>query len=207
MPLVPAAAPTGLQALAQAAAWNNQRLRAYRWVETITVTVGGRRLPPRQALCWYAAAGTIARLPIGATQVEPAAGPLPKRKIAEVTAEIEAARELGARYLPIRPEELARALQTRPVQFQRDGVNDEQVVVTGYEKPGDQLQLSLEPVTKRLRHITVSTYLATPAEPMLAAVQFATLGDGTRYPSVTTLEAPSRQLSIRIDNTDFSLAR
>jgi len=205
--MLPSVPPQGLQALAQFAAWNNQRLRAYRWVETVTVTVGGRPLPARQALCWYAADGTIARLPIAAPQAEPTGGQLQKSRVAEVAAEIEAARELSARYLPIRPDELVRALQTRPVQFQRDGVNDEQVLLTDYEKRGDQLRLSLDPVSRQLRNITVSTYFATPAEPLLGAVQFATLVDGTRYPSVTTLEAPSKQLSIRIDNAGFSLVR
>src|SRR5262249_10255487 len=115
-----------------------------------------------------------------------------------------AARELSARYLPIRPEELARALQTSPVQFQRDGVNDEQVLVKNYEKHGDQLQLNLDPVTRQLRSISVTTYFSTATEPLLAAVQFSTLEDGTRFPRFTTLEAPSKQLSITIANADFS---
>jgi len=204
VPMPPPAALQGLQALAQAAAWNNQRLRSYRWVETTTVTVGGRRQPPRQALCWYAPDGRIERLPIGAPQAEPTGGPLLKSKVAEVTAEIDAAHELTARYLPLRPDELVRALQTRPVQFQRDGINDEQILVKDYEKRGDQLQLSLDPVTRQLRRISVSSYFATAAEPLLAAVQFATLEDGTRYPGVTTLEAPSKQLSITIVNAGFT---
>ena len=67
--------------------------------------------------------------------------------------------------------------------------------------------LGIEPVSKRLRNIEVNTYFATPGEPLLASVQFATLEDGTKYPRVTTLEAPSKQLSIRIENAGFSLAR
>jgi hypothetical protein len=208
MPAVPPAPPQGLQALVQSAASNNQRLRAYRWVETTTISVGGRLQPPLQAICWYAADGTISRLPIGPTRAEPPGGlaghSVLKSKIAEVKAEIGAARELNARYLPIRPDELGRALQTRRVEFQRDSVNDEYVLIMDYEKPGDQLRLNLDPVTKQLRSIAVGTYFASPAEPMQAAVQFATLEDGTRYPRVTTLEAPSKQLSIRIDNAGFS---
>ena len=207
VPMLPAAPAQGLQAVAQSAAWNNQRLHAYRWVETVTVTVGGRQQPPRQALCWYAADGTITRLQISAPQAEPTGGPLRKSKIAEVAAEIDAARELNARYLPIRPDELVRALQIRRVQYQRDGFNDEQVLVMDYEKPGDQLRFSLDPVSRLLRAITVSTYFVTPADPMSTTVQFATLVDGTRYPSVTILEAPSKQLSIRIDNAGYSLVR
>ena len=210
VPAMPSAPSQGLQALAQSAAFNNQRLHAYRWLETTTISVGGRPQPPRQALCWYAADGTISRLPIGTTRAAPSRGPLRQAivnsKIAEVKAEIDAARELNARYLPIRSDQLARALQTRRVQFQRDGINDEQVLIMDYEKPGDQLRLNIDQSTKQLHSIAVSTYFATPAESMQASVQFATLADGTRYPSVTTLEAPSKQLSIRIDNAGFSPA-
>jgi len=209
-PAMPPAPPPALQSIVQSAALNNQRLHAYRWVEAATISVGGRPQPPRQALCWYAADGTISRLAIGQTQAEPSGGPLRqaivKSKIAEVTAEIGAARELNARYLPIRPDELARALQAHRVQFQRDGVSDEQILIMDYEKPGDQLRLNLDPATKQLRSIAVSTYFATPADSMQVSVQFATLADGTRYPRVTTLEAPSKQLSMRIDNTGFSPA-
>src|SRR5262249_33280201 len=46
MTAMPPAPPQGLQALAQSAALNNQRLHAYRWVETTTISVGGRVQPP-----------------------------------------------------------------------------------------------------------------------------------------------------------------
>ena len=210
IPAVPPAPPPGLQSLAQAAALNNERLHAYHWIETTTITVAGSLEPPRQSLCWYAAGGTASRVPVGQPPAAPSGGPLRqalmKSKLAQISAEIGEARELNARYFPIRPGELAQALQTRRIQFQRDTVGDESVIVMDFEKPGDQLRLDLDAVTKQLRSLSVSTYFSTPTEPMQASVQFAALEDGTRYPHVTVLQAPSRQISIRIEDSGFSRA-
>jgi hypothetical protein len=211
-PTAPSALPLRIQALQQAEIQNEQRLHTYQWIESTTVTMNGSPKPPKQALCRYTAEGALAKIPLGPQQPapQPSGGPLRRhmmeKKIEEVQEDGAEVRGLVALYLPMRPTGLSQAFETRRVDFEHAGASADTLVISDYVKPGDQLTMELDPLTMRLRRITVRTYFSSPREVLTASVDFAALWDGTTYPSVTTISAPSKKLAITTANSNFTRA-
>jgi hypothetical protein len=50
----------------------------------------------------------------------------------------------------------------------------------------------------------VKRFLDTPDDPLTITLQFARLEDGTTYASITTIEVPSKKISITTLSSDFS---
>jgi hypothetical protein len=211
-PTAPTAFPDKIQALQQAAFQNEERLHGYQWVESTTVTMNGSPKPPKQSLCRYTPEGTVAKIPLGPQQQapQPSGGPLRRhmmeKKIEEVQEDSAEVRSLTALYLPLRLTSLKQAFETRRADFEHGGASANTLVTNDYVKPGDQLVLELNPVTMQLRRITVRTYFSSPREVLTASVDFSALWDGTTYPSVTTVNAPSKKLAITTVNSNFTRA-
>jgi hypothetical protein len=127
-----------------------------------------------------------------------------EKKIAEVQQAMAETTRLTAMYLPMNPDAFKQALQTRRVDFEHDGTRGSALVINDYAKPGDQLILTLDMATMRIRQIAVNTYFASSKEMMTATVQFTVLEDGTTYPSRTAIEAPSKHLSITTESSNFT---
>jgi hypothetical protein len=209
------APPQGLQekvqAMQQAASQNEQRLHRYQWIETTTITLNGRAKPARQAICKYGPSGNIIKTPIGTPEKPPqvAGGPLraqiEERRIMQAEQELAAVKELTAMYLPLNPMVLRQALHSRRVDLEHPPSGDNALVINDYAKPGDRLSLELNTQTLQLRGIAVRSYFTSNGDTYQATVQFAILGDGTVYPSSTTIEAPLKRLSITTVNSSFSI--
>jgi hypothetical protein len=209
-PAAPTPFPQRMQTLQQAAIQNEERLHTYQWIESTTVTMSGSPKPPKQSLCRYTAEGTLAKTPLGPQQQapRPSGGPLRRhmieKKIEEVQEEGAEVRSLVALYLPMRPAGLKQAFEKGRVDFELSEAVGNTVVINDYVKPGDQVALELDPVTMRLRRITVRTYFSSPREVLMASVDFSTLLDGTTYPSLTSIDAPSKRIAITTVNSNFS---
>jgi hypothetical protein len=209
-PAAPETPQQKVQRLQQAAAQNEQKLRQYQWIETTTVTMNGTRRPPKQSICRYNPYGTLVKTPIGAQDGPPSlsGGPLRRhimeKKIEEAEQELVATRELTSLYLPLNPGTLEQSLQSRRIDLEHEPTGDNSLVINDYVKSGDRLILDLDTATLELRRITVRSYYGSPADPFTAAVQFSMLGDGTTYPSVTTIDAPAKKLSITTVSSSFS---
>jgi hypothetical protein len=95
-PAVPESLQQKTQAIQQAAAQNEQKLRQYQWIETTTVTMKGTARPPKQSICRYSPYGTLVKTSIGAQEGPPpvSGGPL-RRHIEEKEIE-EAEQEMAA---------------------------------------------------------------------------------------------------------------
>jgi hypothetical protein len=209
-PAAPPALQQKIQALQQAAAQNEQRLHQYQWIETTTLNLNGTPRPPKQSICRYTPYGTVSKTPIGPPQQppQPSGGPfrqrIEERKIMEAEQELAAVRELTAMYLPLNPGVLKQALQTRRIDFEHEPTGGNALVINDYAKPGDRLTLDLDSVTMQLRRITVRSYFATPSDAYTASVDFSVLGDGTIFPSITTIDAPAKRVTITTVNSSFS---
>jgi hypothetical protein len=199
-----------IQVMQQSAAQNEQRLHQYQWIETATVTMNGTPRAPKQSICRYNPYGTLVKTPIGAQGGPPpvSGGPLRRHimenKIEEAEQDLATTRELTARYLPLNPGILKQALQTRRIDLEHEPTGDNALVINDYAKSGDRLILDLDTATLQLRQITVRSYFASPSEAFTATVQFSALGDGTTYPSIVTIDAPTKKLSITTVSSSFS---
>jgi hypothetical protein len=203
--------PPDMQLLEQLGAQNASQLRAYQWIETTSTTVQGHSMPAQKFICRFAPDGTLTRTPLDPQQNAPQqmkGGPLMQRmeqkKMGEIKDEMAQVHQVAAMYLPLNPEKVQEAMQNNQVNVERDGTNGSAISVNDYAKPGDQVTLRLNPTTQQMQSISVKTSLDTPDDPLTIALQFSKLEDGTTYPSVTTIQAPSKKISITTLSSDFS---
>lgn len=209
-PTVPETFQQKIQRMQQAAAQNEQKLHQYQWIETATVTMNGTPRPPKQSICRYNPYGTLVKTPVGPQGRPPpvSGGPLRRhimeKKIEEAEQELAATRQLTARYLPLDPGTLKQSLQTLRIDLEHEPTGGNALVINDYAKSGDRLILDLDTATLQLRRITVKSYFGSPADPFTATVQFSLLGDGASYPSITTIDAPAKKLSITTVSSSFS---
>lgn len=199
-----------MQQMQQATARNEQQLHTYQWIETATATIDGNTKPARQSICRYAPDGTLHKTPLGAPSQPPAArgGPLRRmmmeKKIQEVQDEMAEVHALVGMYLPPNREKLREAFEAHKLTFETNGSGSNAIVIHDYVKPGDELRLMLNVSTMQIQHIIVKSYFEMPNDIMTATVEFSSLGDGTIYPSMTTVNAPSKKLALTTLSSDFS---
>jgi hypothetical protein len=209
-PAVSEALQQKIQGMQQAAAQNERKLHQYQWIESATVTMNGTTRPPKQSICRYSPYGTLVKTPIGADGGPPPVrgGPLRRhimeKKIEEAEQEFGATRELTAMYLPLNLDVLKRSFQTRRIDLEHEPTGGNALVLNDYAKSGDRMILDFDAATLQLRRITVRSYFGSPADAFTATVQFSVLGDGTTYPSITTIDAPAKKLSITTVSSSFS---
>jgi hypothetical protein len=206
-----------VQQMQMAMAANEQRLHSYQWVESTTLTVKARSIPTKQSLCKYAADGTVVKTAFGTSVQQesgPRGGPFKHRveaKKEKIQGDVEQIQSLVQTYLPFSQEKIKEVLRAGKVFFEHDGTNSDAVILADYAKPGDQLRISLNQTTKQVDRISIKTYLAAPEDgedgidvDVAVDVHCATLPDGTVYPALMSIKAPSKKLSITTANSKFS---
>lgn len=199
-----------IQQMQEEAARNEQQLRAYQWIESTTMTINGSSRPARQSICRYAPNGTLSKTPLGPPAQPPKAGGGPLRhmiaekKIEEFQKETEEIHALTAMYLPLDHAHFQEALHTRRVDFEHNGLAGNAIVIHDYAKPGDEVRLVLNSTTMHLQRIVVKSHFDKPQDVFTANLDFASLQDGTSYPGITTIDAPSMKIAISTVESDFS---
>jgi hypothetical protein len=108
-------------------------------------------------------------------------------------------------YFPLDHERLKQALQSGQAHFGTGDSNEETVVIDNYAKQGDELKIILNHSTMQMERVSVKSYFDKPKDVLTAVMQFSALPDGTRYGSSTTINAPSKELSISTMNSDYSI--
>jgi hypothetical protein len=199
-----------MQQMQQAMAANEQQLHTYQWIEATTVTTDGKALPPKQSICRYASDGTVLKTPLGSQEAQSGGqrgGPL-RHLIADdkkkkITEDIEETRALSQLYLPFNQARFKEALHSGKVGVEHDGPDGDTIVLSDYAKPSDQLRLTLNK-TLQISRISVKTYFDKPKDVMTVDLNFSTLPDGTLYPALNSINAPSKKLSIATVNSSFS---
>lgn len=198
-----------LQRMQQAAVQNTQQLHAYQWIESTSLTMNGKTGEPKEAICHYAPDGQLVKTPLG-QQGPPhiSGGPLKqhivKKKIEEAEEEISEITNLVSSYLPLNPAQLGKAWHTKRIDFEHEGESGNTVIINDYTKPGDQFRLSMNMTTLQIQRIVIQTYFNTPQDPMTVDVRFSQLADGTVYPSISTISAPTKKVVITKSSTTFS---
>jgi hypothetical protein len=201
-----------MQQMQQAAAKNEQQLRTYQWVESTSLAIDGASGPAMQSICSYATDGTILKTPLSAQEAPSRHQGLPRgpimkhivqKKKDKMEEDVEEIRAVMRLYLPFNQAKFKRILVTGTVGLQRDRANGTELVLSNYAKQGDQLRLAVNPTTMQVDRILVKTYFDTPEDAMAIDVHFSTLADATSYPDLTSIQAPSKKLSITTSESDF----
>jgi hypothetical protein len=197
-----------MQQMQQGAARNEQQLRTYQWIESTTLTINGRSMPAQQSICVYAVDGTVFKTPLEVQQV-PSKLHGPKKHIVEkkkeqIQADVEEIQAIMQLYLPFNQMKFKEALLTGKIALEHDGTNRNTIVLNDYAKLGDQLRLTLNSTTTQVDRISLETYLENSEDAMTVDVRFSTLADGTVYPALTSIKAPSKKLLIATADSSFS---
>jgi dihydroorotase-like cyclic amidohydrolase len=218
LPQVPDTVPQQIQQMQEANAKNEQQLHQYQWIETTTLTIHDEPRPPKRSICKYGPDGKVQKTPLG--QQEASAGQqgggfpgrgglvrglVMKQKKEEAQKELAQVHAVAEMYFPIDRAKLKQALQSGQVHFVTGDSNEETVVIDNYAKQGDEVKLTLDHSTMQMERVSVKSYLDKPKDALTAEVQFSALPDGTHYRSSTTINAPSKKLSVETVNSDYSI--
>ena len=172
-----------LVAAKEAAAKNQQALRAYSWIEKTELLHDGEVKNTKVDSCRYGPDGTVQKTPI----VEPAPpeqkrglrGRVIAKKTGEMKEELESAVALVQQYLPPEPDKMQAVMTAGNASLSQSGPGFVALKFPGYAKPGDALSLTFESTLKTLRQVQVDTWLDSPDKAVMVKVTMQALPDGT----------------------------
>ena len=199
-------------ALKHALAENQAALKQYSWTETTQILFKGEVKKQEQKECHYGPDGKIQKTPIqGADQLQQTGGRrggIIKREIIEHKVEgmkdyMERVEALVHEYVPPDPQKIhaAEAAGNLSIQPAQDVTN---LVIKNYLKQGDTVMIGFDSAAKKISSYKVQSYLEKPNEdPVTLAVDFASLPDGTNHPQQSVLDAPGKQIQVKVTNSGY----
>lgn len=200
-----------LQKVKQSAAENRQKLHQYTWLETQQVTLKGEAKPPRAFNCQYGPDGRVQKTPLGPPPQPQGGqgGKLKQRIVAKKTEEMkdymQEVQGVVSLYVPPDPQRMQQAYQAGNVSINSTlGSNQAELVFKNYAQPGDQMTLTFDSTSRKIRSLNVNSYLNDAKNAITLAVQFASLPDGTNYPQQTALDAKAKQLRVTTTNSNYA---
>ena len=111
------------------------------------------------------------------------------------------AQEVISQYVPPDPARMQQAFSSGNASFIPGGAGT-RIVFKNYAKPNDQMTLTFDMGTKKMTSISVTSSMAN-GDPVDLSVKFATLPDGTSFPSQTMLSCPARQIQVNTTNSSY----
>ncbi|MGH9323243.1 MAG: hypothetical protein ACRD3V_25590, partial [Vicinamibacteria bacterium] len=191
----------------EAAARNQQALRAYSWIAKTELSVKGDVKNTKIESCQYGPDGKVHKTEL--SEPPPAQekkrglrGKVIAKKTGEMKEELQASAALVHSYVPPAAEKLQAAIAAGKVTIS-PGPGAAAVRFADYEKAGDSLTLILDSESKSMRQIAVDTWLDKPDKKVTLAVSFQSLPDGTNYAAETLLKIPGDNLEVRIENSNY----
>jgi len=201
-------------ALKQSLQESHAKLRTFEWIETTAISLKGEEKSRKQNRCYYGADGKVQKVPI----VEPAAPPpqasgrgrrggrlkekVVENKKEELSDYMKKAVALLHQYVPPDPARIQASKDAGKAAMSMVEPNRRARVEFGdYLQPGDSLALEFNPQTNHLLAMMVASYLEKPDDKVTLNVQFADLPDGTTYQAATTLDAPAKNINVKIENS------
>ncbi len=196
-----------LAAAKQAAAANQQALRAYSWIEKTEIRFKGELKRTTVNQCRYGADGTVQKTPV----VEPPPaqkqrglkGRIVERKKEEVKDDLEAAVALVHQYLPPAPDKMQAVMTAGTASLAQAGPGSAALTFPGYLKAKDALTLTFDATVKALQQVQVHTWLDEPDNAVTLAVSMQQLPDGTSHPGTIVFGMPARHVEVRIVNSNY----
>jgi len=195
-----------LAAVKQAAAENKQKIRQYQWVETTQLTLKGDAKPPTKNSCVYGPDGKVQKTMIGAPPPPPSGGKMKQKVIAKKKGEMkdymQDVKAVLAMYVPPDPQKMQAAYQAGKLSLNPvPGAMN--LIFADYAQPGDKMTLTFDTATKKIKGLSINTYMGDEKDVVTLQVQMAALPDGTNYESQTVLNATAKQLVVTTTNSNY----
>ena len=77
------------------------------------------------------------------------------------------------------------------------------LIFADYAQPGDKMTLTFDTATKKIKGLSINTYMGDEKDVVTLQVQMAALPDGTNYESQTVLNATAKQLVVTTTNSNY----
>jgi hypothetical protein len=208
---IPAVAQADLQeklaAVKQSVAMNQQKLHAYRWIETTQLTLNGDAKPSSQSMCQYGPDGTVQKTQISAPPPPPSGGRLKQKVIANKKEEMQdymgGVKTMLGMYVPPDPQKMQAAFGAGKASLSVAGPGLAQIVFKDYAQPGDQMTLIFDSAAKKIKALNVNTYMDNPKDVVTLSVQFSSLPDGTNYVQQSVLNATAKKLVVTTTSSNY----
>jgi hypothetical protein len=110
---------------------------------------------------------------------------------------------LVKQYVPPEPGLIQKAKDAGKVSVSPQPGQRATLTFSDYLKPGDSFALVLDLGNNRPVEAKVSTYLDSKADAVTLEVKFSTLDNNATYASRTTLNAPTKNLSVSVENSGY----
>lgn len=191
----------------EAAARNQQALRAYSWIAKTELSVKGEVKNTKIESCKYGPDGKVQKTeltepPKPQKKQRGLRGRIVAKKTGEMKKELEASAALVQQYVPPSPDKIQAVLAAGKVTIS-PGAGAAALRFADYAKAGDSLTLTMDTEAKSLRQITVDTWLDKPENKVTLQVSFQSLPDGTNYAASTVLSILKDKLEVEIDNSNY----
>jgi len=183
-------------------------LRQYEWIETTVVSLNGEQKSSKQQRCYYGADGALQKVLIEASP-PPATKPglrgrIIANKKAELTEYMQNAVSLVKSYVPPDPAKLQATKDAGKVSIQvLDPGKRAQLNFHDYQKPGDNLAITIDIANNIISGIGVSSYLDGATDVVTMSATMGQLNDGTIYTSNITLDAFAKNLNVTVQNSGY----
>lgn len=185
---------------------STQALHQYQWIETTSVLVKGEEKSQSVKRCYYGPDGTVQKMPLSVTPQKTARG-LRGKIMADEKAKMEAYMQSAATlmhsYVPPVPAKLQEASQTGNLSIQPQPNQGIRLTFANYNKVGDSLSLDVDLTDNRLQDANISSYLDTPDDVVTLSATWGVLQSGISYVAKITLNAPAKNITVNITNTDY----
>ena len=196
-----------LAAVKESSAANKAALKKYTWTETVQTSLNGQVKSTTQSSCRYGPDGQVVKTPIGPPPQQPKEGPLRARMMAEkkeeLTGYMAQVKGVIGLYVPPDAQRMEAAFQAGNLSFGRPGAGEAGLNFKSYAKPGDSMILDFDTATKKMASLIVNSSVSDPSQTVTLTVQFASLPDGTSFPSQTVLNAPAKGIQVTTSNSNY----
>jgi len=197
-------------AVKESMAQNQASLRQYTWTAHTEISVKGEVKNEKDESCRYGPDGKVVKTLVGAPPPEKQMGRAKKRivekKVGEMKDYMERAGQLIQHYVPPSPENLTAAVKAGKADVSKNEAQAVQLQFKDYYKPGDAMTLEFDSATKKLRKLSVSSFLDEEKDKVTLDAQFQSLPDGTNYVADTLLRADAKQIAVKVQNLDYRKA-
>lgn len=189
---------------------SNEKVKKYEWIETTTTFISGEEKSKKQNQCYYSVDGQLTKVATGATTPEKKKGGI-RGKIAENKKEemAEYVKQAITKIHAYTPPDGAK-LQ----KIYADGKTAINVLEPGkkfklsfpdYLETGDMLSLSFDKEKSMIMEVSITTSVEGPQDKVGFILKYKVLPDGTQYPASITLDAPTKDLKIAIENSGYKM--
>jgi hypothetical protein len=195
---------------------NNKKLKEYTYLQKTEVYLKGQLKSTKLDQVHYdATTGQKVSVPLNGGAGEQAqqeagggrrgrlAGRMMEKKIEEKKDEmkeyVERLTGMMHQYLPPNADRVKAALPHSDITPPAGGVA--KIALHDYLKPGDVMNLSIDPGSRAITQIFITSKLDD--DPVSYLVSFSKLPDGTNYPALTSIKSEPKELEIRVTTSDY----